>query len=73
MNEAWFDSRQRQEIFLFCKASRQALRPTQRAIQWLPEILDSGVKWPPHEADQSPRVSAGVNEWSYTSTSHTPE
>jgi len=61
MNEAWFDSRQGKEIFLFCKASMQALRPTQRALY-------PGVKWPGNEVDQSPRFSAGVNEWRYTST-----
>ena len=68
MNDAWFDSRQRQEIFLLCRASRQAPRPTQCALQWVPEVLYPGVKWPGHEADQSPRFSAGVNEWRYTST-----
>jgi hypothetical protein len=45
------------------------LRLTQHAVQWVPEIIYPRVKWPGHEADQSPQFSAGVNEWSYTSAS----
>jgi hypothetical protein len=63
-----FDSQQRLGIFLFT-ASRMALGPTQPPIQWVPEALSLGVKWPGHEADHSPHVEPrSNNEWSYTFT-----
>jgi hypothetical protein len=48
------DSRQRQEIFLFSTASRPALGPTQRPIQWVPWALSPGVNRSGREADHSP-------------------
>jgi hypothetical protein len=38
-----FDSRQREENFLFSTASRPALRPTQTTIQWSPGALSLGL------------------------------
>jgi hypothetical protein len=56
-------------IFLFTTASRTALEPTQRPIQWVPGVLSVGVKRPVREADHSPPFSAEAkNAWSYTST-----
>jgi hypothetical protein len=43
-------------------ASRTALVPTQPPIQWVPEALALGVKWPGREADHSPPSSAEVKE-----------
>jgi hypothetical protein len=54
---------------LFTTVSRQALRPTQPPVQWVPGALSLGVKRPGREADHSPPSSAEVkNAWSYTST-----
>jgi hypothetical protein len=50
-------------IFLFTTASRTALGPTQPPIQWVPEALSLGVKWPGREADHPPPSSAEVKEW----------
>ena len=33
--ELWFNSRQGQEFFLFSKASRPALGPTEPSLQWV--------------------------------------
>jgi hypothetical protein len=64
-----FDSRLGLGIFLFTTASRTALEPTQRPIQWVPGALSLGVKRPGREADHSPPSSAEVkNAWIYTST-----
>jgi len=50
-------------------ASRPILRPTQPPIQWVPEALSLGIKWPGREADHStPSTSEVKNAWSYTST-----
>jgi len=50
-------------------ASRTALGPTQRPMQWVPGALSLGVKRPGRETDHSPPSSAEVkNAWSYTST-----
>jgi len=38
-------------IFLFTTMSGTALWLTQPPIQWVPETLSLGVKWPVHEAD----------------------
>jgi hypothetical protein len=51
-----FDSRQRQDIFLFSTASRPALGPT----QWVPEAVSPVVKRQWREADHSPPSSAEV-------------
>jgi hypothetical protein len=37
--------------------------PTQPPIQWVPDALSLGVKWPVREADHSPPSSAEVKEW----------
>jgi hypothetical protein len=51
------------------QVSRMAVGPTQPPIQWVPEALSLGVKWPGHEADHSPPSSAKVKiAWNYTST-----
>jgi hypothetical protein len=57
------DSRRGLEILLFTTASRPALGPTQRPIQWVPGALSLGVKQPGREADYSPPSSAEVKEW----------
>jgi hypothetical protein len=63
------DSRQRQGIFFFATASRPALGPIQRPIQWLPGALSLGIKRPVLEADHWPPSSPGVmSSWNYTST-----
>jgi hypothetical protein len=38
-----FDPLQRQRIFSLTSVSRPALRPTQSPVQWVPEVLSSGV------------------------------
>jgi hypothetical protein len=53
---------QKMRIFLFITVSRPALGPTQSPIQWVPEALSLGVKWPGREADHSPPSSAKVKE-----------
>jgi hypothetical protein len=40
-----------------------ALGPTHPPIQWVPETLYLGVKWPGHEADHSPSSNTEVKEW----------
>jgi hypothetical protein len=57
-----FVSRQWQKIFLFATASKMALEPTQPPIQWVPEALSLGIKWPDREADYSPPSSAEFKE-----------
>jgi hypothetical protein len=39
-----FDSEERQQIFLFSKASTLALRPTLPPIQWISAVLSLRVK-----------------------------
>jgi len=34
-----FNFRQRQEIFLFSKTSRRAVRPTQLPVKWVPYLI----------------------------------
>jgi hypothetical protein len=64
-----FESRQRVGIFFFTTASRQALRPTQPSIQWVPMSISLGVKRPVRETDHSPPFNAEVkNAWIYAST-----
>jgi hypothetical protein len=57
-----FDSRRGLGIFLFTTASRTALGPTQPPIQWAPEALSLGVKWPGREAHNLLSSSAEVKE-----------
>lgn len=45
-DESWFNSRYVQEIFLFYKAPRPTLGPTQLPIQWVPRALFPGIKRP---------------------------
>jgi hypothetical protein len=56
-----FDSRQRQEIFLYSTASKLILGPIQPPIYWGPFPLFPGVKWPGSEADHSPPSTAIKN------------
>ena len=60
---SWFGS---QQIFLFSKASRMALRPIQPPIQWVPLALSPRVMWPSRETDL-PSPSSTV--WRYSSVS----
>jgi hypothetical protein len=54
---------------LFATAFRTAPGPNQPPIQWVPEALSLGLKWPGDEANHSPPSKAEVrNEWSYNST-----
>jgi hypothetical protein len=55
--ESRFDSRQRQEIFLYHTMSRPVLRLTQNLIQWVLGTLFPVVKRPRLEADDSPPYS----------------
>jgi len=56
------------DFVLFTTMFRQAMGPTQPAVQWV-----MGVMQPGHEADHSPPLSSEVkNAWSYTSTPHIP-
>jgi hypothetical protein len=45
--------RQVEEIFLFSRASRPALEPTQARIQWVPLVLSQGLKRPEGEVDHT--------------------
>jgi hypothetical protein len=44
-------SRQEKEIFLYSKASRLCLGPSQTPNQWVPGTLSPGVKRPGRESD----------------------
>jgi hypothetical protein len=57
VRESGFDSRNVNEISLFCTASRPALGPTQPPTQWVLWALSPTVK---READHSPPSSAAV-------------
>jgi hypothetical protein len=48
-----FYSRQRQETFLCCIASRPALWPTQPPVHWVPGTFCLGVMRPGREVDHS--------------------
>jgi len=51
-----------------CSSPILALGTTQPPIQWVPQTLSLGVKWPEHVGDHSSPPSARVKyEWSYTS------
>jgi hypothetical protein len=55
---------------IFSKSSREALRPTQPPIQWVPGDLSLRIKKQEREADHSPPTSAEVKKiWIYTPTS----
>jgi hypothetical protein len=65
----------RVKYFLFSTSSRQALRPTQPPIRWIPGGggLSPGVKRPRRETDHSYPSSAEVKKmWIYISTPNTP-
>jgi hypothetical protein len=53
-----FDSRQRQEIFMYSTASRVTLRPAQSHNLWTPGALFSGGQQPRHGDNHSPPSSA---------------
>jgi hypothetical protein len=62
----------RDKIFLFSIASRPALGPTQRPIQWVPGALSPGKKQQVCEADHSAPSSAEVkNDGAVCSLLHT--
>jgi hypothetical protein len=58
--EFWFNSQQGEDIFVFSKVSRPAVRPTQPSIQWVRVLFFSGVKWLGHDADHSPQSNAEI-------------
>jgi len=49
MYDSEFEYKQGQEILLFFKSPRPALRPTQPPIQWVPVAHSLGIKWPDRE------------------------
>jgi hypothetical protein len=66
MDDPGFESRQRQGVLLFFKASRLAVGLTQPLIQWVPLFLSPAVQRPGPQVYHSPSSSAKVeNEWSY--------
>jgi hypothetical protein len=52
-HESWFDSHQRQEIFLSSKASRPTMETTQPPSQCLLEEISPRIQWLFCEADHS--------------------
>jgi hypothetical protein len=48
--------------FFFSTSCRPALGSTEPPIQWVPGALSPGVKWPGHEADNSPPTTAEIKE-----------
>jgi hypothetical protein len=50
------------KIFLFSKASRPTLGPTQPPIQWVSGAFSPGVKRPGREADHSPPCDAELKK-----------
>jgi hypothetical protein len=63
-----FFSRQQQEIFVFSKTSKPALKPTHLPTPWVSGAVSPGVKRPRREVNNSPPSNAeDRNEWSYTS------
>jgi hypothetical protein len=59
-SESW----QRQEIYIFSKTCRLALRLMQPPVQWVLGSLSLWVKWPVCEAINSPLSNAKVkNDW----------
>jgi hypothetical protein len=67
--ETWFDSRLRQDIFLFSIACRPAVGPTQSPILWLSGTVSPQVKQQCCEAEYWHACSTEVkNSWSYTFT-----
>jgi hypothetical protein len=44
--------------------SRPVLEPTQRPIRWILGALSLEVKWPGHEAEQSPSTGAEIKNTS---------
>jgi hypothetical protein len=56
---AWCSVKKHRYNFIFV-AFRTALGPTQPPIQWVPEVVSLGVKWPRREVYHSPPSSAEV-------------
>ena len=66
--ELWFYSQQGYEVFLFSRASRQALGPTPPSVQWASGAFGLVIRLSVHEVDQSPQSMDEVkNVWSCTS------
>ena len=58
-----------QQCVKLCSSPILALGTTHPPIQWVPQTLSLGVKWPEHVGDHLSPPSARVkNEWSCTST-----
>jgi hypothetical protein len=55
------DSRQGLAVFLFITMSIPAPGPTQLPIQWVPEVIFSGVKRPRRETLHPPLSTSEVN------------
>jgi hypothetical protein len=70
--DSWLISRQGEEVFLFFQEPRPDLRPTQPPIQWKPQTLCLGAKWPKRETHSLRQSKAQVkNEFNCTSIPHT--
>jgi hypothetical protein len=57
---AWIQLLAGARDFFFFSASRPALGPTQRPVQWVPGAVSPGVERQEREADHSPPFSAEV-------------
>jgi hypothetical protein len=65
--ESCFDSQHRQEIFVFVKASRLVVVPTQLHVLWVTGAVFLAVKWLLYEADHSTPSGDNINNaWNYT-------
>jgi hypothetical protein len=63
-----FESRQEQEISVFSKTSRPALRSTLLPIPWV-QLFSPGIKRPGRDCNHSSTSNTEVkNEWNYTCT-----
>lgn len=61
--KSWFFSRQGQEIFLFSKQFRQALKIGQRDAHLVSEALSQRIKRSGREADNSHASRVEVKNW----------
>jgi hypothetical protein len=59
-------------IFLISLLSRLAVRPTILPIQWVPDVVFTGVKRPGREVDNASPTSVDMDEWSYTHIPYMP-
>jgi hypothetical protein len=69
LNISWYsDKAMGLDNLEFSKTSRPALGSTQPPIEWVPEVVSTGVNWPGRVADLSLPASTEVkNRWSYNS------